>query len=47
MQALNNPSFEIEEANIYPISKKTTESYDMVSYLDIRITIVGQYFTAM
>ena len=48
---LNNPSFEIEVANIYPselILKKTTESYDMVSYLDIRIMIVeGQYVTSI
>ena len=40
---LNNPSFETEIYNIYPsklVLKKTTESCDMLSYLDIRITIL-------
>ena len=40
---INNPSFLAETSNIYPhelILKKTTESSSLVSYLDIKITIV-------
>ena len=39
---INNPSFEVEIASIYPPElsfKKTTESANVVSYLDINITI--------
>ena len=39
---INNPSFENEINNIYPselILKKTTESGDTVSYLDIGISV--------
>ena len=39
---LNNPSFEVEITNIYPPElsfKKTTESANVVSYLDVNITI--------
>ena len=44
---LNNPSFETEISNMYPIElvlKKTTESCDMLSYLDIRITILDSRY---
>jgi len=48
---LNNPLFEEEIANIYPtelVLKKTTESYSMVSYLDMKITMDDKkYVTAI
>ena len=44
---INNPTFEREMPNIYPpqlVLKKTTETTDRTSYLDMYIHIVGKKF---